>query len=149
MTRFALPLTFALALIGTSALAQQVVPGGNLLARWDADKDGRVTLAEVRSGREALFRLHDTNRDGALSPAEFDRIAPQSAGGRQANNQRRVQRALRGQLDTNADGFVSLKEYVAGAEPWRDRMDLDGDGVLSSSDFGRSGQGRGLRWNNG
>ncbi|MDV7143012.1 EF-hand domain-containing protein [Tropicimonas sp. TH_r6] len=157
MTRIALPIAMTLALLGTTAAAQQFVPGGNALTRWDANNDGRVTLAEVEAGRAALFGTYDINNDGTLSTDEFARIAPQAYGGRQANNQRGTQSVIRSQIDTNGDGLVTRKEYVAGARLWRDRMDTNGDGVLTATDFGRTGrgtgrgagQGRGMRWNNG
>ncbi|MDV7141577.1 hypothetical protein R3X27_02665 [Tropicimonas sp. TH_r6] len=153
MIRFALPIAMSLALLGTSAPAQQFVPMGNALARWDANNDGRVTLTEIETGRAALFRAYDSNGDGGLSAAEFDRITPKSNSGRQASTLRSTQGALRTQIDTNGDGRVSQREYVAGARLWRDRLDSNGDGVLTAADFGRAGrgagQGRGMRWNNG
>lgn len=40
----------------------------------DANKDGQLTLAEYTSQTRG-FDFADRNNDGALSPAEFDRIA--------------------------------------------------------------------------
>ncbi len=157
MARFALPLAMTLAILGSAAMAQQFTPGGGLMARWDANNDGRVTLAEVEARRSALFTSYDSNGDGFLSSAEFDRITPQSVGGRPGNSLRGSRMIVRTQVDTNGDGVVSRKEYVAGARIWRDRMDIDGNGVLTTSEFGQAGrsngrgngQGRGIRWNNG
>ncbi|WP_161470950.1 EF-hand domain-containing protein [Tropicimonas marinistellae] len=161
MTRFALPLAMALTILGTSAMAQQLTGGGGFMARWDANNDGRVTLGEVETRRAALFTTYDTNGDGALSTEEFDRITPQSVGGRQTNSLRGARQIVRSQIDTDGNGLVTRNEYVAGAQIWRDRMDLNGDGVLTSVDFGGTGMGtgqgngrgngpgRGMRWNNG
>lgn len=161
MTRFALPVAITLVLFGSASVAQQFVPNGNFLSSWDANNDGKVTLAEVETRRAALFSTYDTNGDGALSAAEFDRITPQSVGGRQSNSLRGTRQVVRSQIDINGDGLVTRNEYVAGAQIWRDRMDLNGDGVLTTADFGRTGmgtgrgngrgngQGRGMRWNNG
>ena len=52
-------------------------PGGDMMgsgwfARADANKDGKVSLAEAEAGALAMFDKVDTNHDGAISPAEHD-----------------------------------------------------------------------------
>ena len=42
------------------------------LARYDADKDGKVTLEEFTAGSIARFDAADTDHDGILSSAERD-----------------------------------------------------------------------------
>jgi hypothetical protein len=39
-------------------------------ARTDANKDGKVTAAEMSAGPMAMFDRADTNKDGVLSPEE-------------------------------------------------------------------------------
>jgi len=52
----------------------------------------------------------------------------------------------RGNLDTDADGLISLDEFVQGSQARFEKMDQDGDGYLSSSELdaraGRRGPGR-------
>jgi len=43
------------------------------LQRLDANKDGKISLAENRSPAVAQFDRADTNKDGSLSPAERQR----------------------------------------------------------------------------
>jgi hypothetical protein len=41
-----------------------------VLARFDTNKDGKISLSEHRAPALAQFARADTNRDGSLSPAE-------------------------------------------------------------------------------
>jgi Ca2+-binding EF-hand superfamily protein len=43
------------------------------LTRLDANKDGKISLAENRNPATAQFDRADTNKDGSLSPAERQR----------------------------------------------------------------------------
>jgi Ca2+-binding EF-hand superfamily protein len=43
---------------------------GGFFARLDANKDGKVTLAEFQAGPVAMFDRADTNKDGIVTPAE-------------------------------------------------------------------------------
>jgi hypothetical protein len=44
--------------------------GGAMLKRADANRDGRVSLAEATSGALRHFDMMDSNRDGRLTPQE-------------------------------------------------------------------------------
>lgn len=50
--------------------AGRLVAGGGLVMSFDADGNGRVTPAELRSGAIAAFAVADTNQDGRLSALE-------------------------------------------------------------------------------
>ena len=43
---------------------------GGFFTRLDANKDGKVTLAEFQAGPVAMFDRADTNKDGTVTPAE-------------------------------------------------------------------------------
>lgn len=58
-----------------ASLPQNRAPGGDdRIWAQDANKDGQLTLAEYTAQTRG-FDFADRNGDGALSPAEFDRIA--------------------------------------------------------------------------
>ncbi|MBD3760487.1 EF-hand domain-containing protein [Rhizorhabdus sp.] len=44
--------------------------GGKMLERADANKDGKVSLAEAQTSALAMFDKVDANRDGTISPEE-------------------------------------------------------------------------------
>ena len=46
--------------------------GDGWFTRADANKDGKVSLAEASTGALTMFDKIDTNRDGTISPAEHD-----------------------------------------------------------------------------
>lgn len=57
----------------TSAAASRALPkadAGNFLTTFDANKDGKVSLAERRTPAAAQFDRADTNKDGQLNSAE-------------------------------------------------------------------------------
>ena len=44
--------------------------GGDMFARLDANKDGKVTLAEASAKRLEMFDKADANKDGTVTPEE-------------------------------------------------------------------------------
>lgn len=109
MKTFILP-TLALLALGGAALAQNAPPqSGNRQAQsseerfkqYDANSDGKVTLAEykaTRSGtrtgetqasREERFKTGDTNKDGSLSLAEYKAIPRAQGGTRRSGDSKR------------------------------------------------------------
>ena len=104
-----------MAVMSTVALAPglafaQVASSGDYLARMDADRDGRVSLAEYQDWLSYAFDAMDRDHDGALSPAE-------QPGGRGApitreQHRARLAEAFRRQ-DANHDGFLGAKELAA------------------------------------
>lgn len=79
----------------------------DFLARFDADKNGRIEKAEFRGGEEEFAR-YDKNRSGALEPREVeayleDRLA-------EAKRNPRPEEFLE-LFDGNGDGKVTRAEY--------------------------------------
>ena len=50
--------------------AERLAPGGGLMASFDTDANGRVSLAELETGIRAAFIAADANGDGELTPLE-------------------------------------------------------------------------------
>lgn len=139
----------ALALIGaafaTAALAD-MGPGrgpgqGAMLLEMfdslDADKDGKISPAELAAHREAMFTAADANGDGLL---DKDEIAAHQTAMMAERMARRADRMLE-RRDVSGDGLLSLEEMGKGpAEAGFGRLDADGDGLISKEELQAAGQ---------
>ena len=88
----------------------QVQRTGDYLLKMDADRDGRVSLAEYQDWLSYAFDAMDRDRDGVLS-------APEQPGGRgkplaRADHRARIAERFRRQ-DVDRDGFLSARELAA------------------------------------
>jgi hypothetical protein len=98
-----------------------------ILLRYDADKDGTLTKAELIAGLKAEFATHDTKHTGCLSDDEIAAI-----------NQQRVDRdqsAATPLVDWNHDGCLDYSEFSAFAYSLFDQMDKNGDGKITPQEF--------------
>ena len=66
--------SLAIALLATSAMADEAAKGGMSFTQLDADRDGKVTSTEAAGSAElsSAFKTSDANGDGALSKSEYD-----------------------------------------------------------------------------
>jgi len=85
-------------------------------AETDTDRDGEIDLAEFHARVVDVFYIADTNKDGSLSPEEYQRL-PFSADFKNA--------------DINGDGKISLHEFVANRFLQFQAADTNHDGELS------------------
>lgn len=103
--------------------------------RYDANKDGAVTVEEWKTGQQARFKSLDANNDGKLSqeelfartPAVGNSILPTD---RQAGRQSSYFLLL----DTDKDGFVTLTEFMAQADRNFARCDVDKNGRIDTAE---------------
>lgn len=120
------------ALFATTALAQ---PGpGRERMNPDADRDGKVTLAEFKAAHEArqtqMFARLDTNKDGKITQAEMDAMPKRhEGGGRHGRGGGMLMR-----LDADKDGAVTKAEMSAMAERRFQMADSNKDGWLSQDE---------------
>lgn len=119
------------------------MPGAHFIENWDLDEDGQITLAEVIEKREDLFYAFDSDENGVLDAEEhdmFDEVrATDLAENGQGMGQGRDNPAngmLREVTDANGDGLVSHQEFMEAVPDWFARMDRNGDGVVTTDDFG-------------
>ncbi len=99
---------------------------GGMMQKADANKDGKVTLAEAVAAGQARFDHKDANKDGAITKDE--------AKGR---GERLFERA-----DANKDDKVTRAESEALVREGFTRFDKNKDGVLSQDELpaGRRGE---------
>jgi Ca2+-binding EF-hand superfamily protein len=130
LTLTALVIGSGLALAGTVLAGTDchAGKGGGRMSHLDADKDGKVTLAEIVQSRQSWLRDFDANKDGAVTRAEFD-------AGFQARRSEHVKQMFAKQ-DANKDGVISREESALPAR-WFARIDANSDGKLTREELSR------------
>lgn len=119
-------------------------------AAVDADKDGKITPAEVDAFRAAEVTAADADKDGKLSATELSALHMARMTARaEAMAARMIERH-----DADGDGLLTAAEFATRPAPQAlfDRADTDGDGALSQAEIDaardqmadmRNGEGRG------
>jgi len=109
------------------------IDGG--VMRYDANKDGAVTIEEWKTGQQTRFKRLDTNGDGKLSKDElFARTPAIGNSVLPTDRQASQQSSYFLLLDTDKDGFVTLTEFMAGADRNFTRCDLDRNGRIDTAE---------------
>ena len=140
-------LTAAIAL-GTATYAQQGNPGGHFVENWDTNEDGQVTLAEATERRSDIFTTFDEDDNGYLSASDYAMFDEARANDHADNDQGQGQGRGHGKdregqgmtmdfNDVNGDGQVSRDEFMTRTKDWYAQMDRNGDGTVTTADFGR------------
>lgn len=96
---------------------------GRLLERFDANKDGELTQAELDASRKELLEKYDTDKDGKLSLSEFETLWLDV-------RRRRIVRSFQ-YIDEDGDAAITVEEFVKPYAGAVERMDRNGDGAIS------------------
>lgn len=116
------------ALIAASALAADEGKGegrwGGHFDRMDVNGDGVVTADEMSEKHAQFIEDADANGDGAVSKDEMKAF----------RDAKREEWREKRDPDKNGDGVVDKTEYLNAAQERFDRMDKDGNGVLSEDE---------------
>lgn len=108
---------------------------------YDANKDDVVTADEFNNERRSVFYITDSNKDGALSQAEYlaefeDRIDQKVSASRRASIKQTYVRF--NALDDNEDKALTFEELQISGKRIFVRWDKNQDGVISSADIASS-----------
>jgi hypothetical protein len=98
-----------------------------ILLKYDANKDGQLTRAELNAGLKAEFDSYDTRHTGCL---DVDQV--------RAINAARIaaDKSTASPLqDWNLDGCIDLKEFSTAANSLFDQLDRNHNGVVSKEEF--------------
>lgn len=126
----ALVIGSGLALAGTALAGPDCGKAGKGAAgrfeRLDANKDGKVTLAELTQSKESWLGEVDANKDGVATAAEVE----------QSHKARRAEHVARifEKRDTDKDGRLTQAESQM-PERWFAKSDANGDGALTAAEL--------------
>ena len=101
--------------------------GASFTERFDINKDGTVTRAELDQALRDDVATADADRDGALSPAEFAAFEAARAA---RKNDDRFKRA-----DWNGDGRVTADELADRPRDTFRMLDRNDDGTVSTDEL--------------
>lgn len=123
-----------IALGGTAVLAK----GGDAAAMFgeiDADGNGEITQAEVKTHAEARFTAADTNGDGALDAAEMQAARTERGGKKSQRMLEKYDADKSGALDAAELEKAANDRGGKGGDRRMKRMDADGDGKLTMAEM--------------
>lgn len=138
-------LTVALLALSAPAWAESQGPGSHFIDSWDNNEDGAVSLEEIKTRRGDVFFTFDSDENGALDAEEYVYFDQARANDMKANgghgSGNGLKRASEGMTlafnDSNGNGEVSKEEFLAHAADWMVLLDRNGDGVVTTADFGK------------
>lgn len=100
--------------------------GMQMMERYDANKDGKLTQEEIDADRTAWHGEFDLDKNASLSLEEFKALWLK------ARNEMMVREFQ--QLDRDGNGQVTLDEYKDPLSQMVANLDRNGDGALSRDD---------------
>jgi hypothetical protein len=128
-----LMVTAAAVALSAGVAVAQPGPGRGMamLALADANHDGNITRAEFDDARARRFAQLDADHNGVLSASE----RPQWGGGPPPPAAGDGSSDHRPHGDANGDGSISRAEYDAQGARMFQRLDTDGNGVISQAEL--------------
>jgi hypothetical protein len=134
-------------LVGFAALVLAAMPVAGLAAAQPEEKgevEKPITKAEISAKLDADYADMDADKDGKVTAAEIDARLVKSAEA-QIGELKKEREAAFAKLDTNSDGNISRAEFderyklptikQPDAKPFLDRFDANKDGAITLDEF--------------
>lgn len=93
---------------------------------WDLDKNSSVTCDEWQRYATELFNEGDADRDGALTPLEYQKVI---------NSDRLFETADHAYFDANRDGKVTVQEMTSKPNPAFQILDRNKDCMIAQNEL--------------
>ena len=112
------------------------------MAKFDADSNGAITLAEARAGAEKMFAGADVNKDGRATHEEMmafhGKMGGHHRGGRHKGGHGGPGGGKPGgpmHLDADGDGALTLAETQSGIDAHFAKIDSNRDGSIDEAEM--------------
>jgi len=114
-------------------------PGMEHLKAADANNDGQITRAEIEAYRGAKFDEIDKDGNGVLSAEEHAAMRGSWGGKGKPGNWDKQGEGKRGKGmmrgDADGDGKITKAEFVAASDRMLERLDTNGDDIISADEL--------------
>ena len=95
--------------------------------------DGQISAAEHAAGADKRFQTMDADKDGRITAAEIDASHGAESAAWAKHRMSSVDKIRK--LDSDNDGALTRAEYAAGSQKMFSKLDVDGDGNLTAAEM--------------
>ena len=99
----------------------------------EGNGDGQISAAEHAAGADKRFEMMDANKDGKVTAAEIDASHGAESAAWAKHKMSSADKIKK--LDSDSDGALTRAEYADGSQKMFRKLDVDGDGNLTADEM--------------